>query len=386
MRKICVITGTRAEYGLLSRLMRLVANSSDCQLQVIATNMHLLPEYGNTYQEIEADGFRIDAKVYMYKSSDDSLGIVESMAEEMSGMNKALAALRPDLVVILGDRYEMLVAAQVAMLHRIPVAHLYGGDITEGAYDDSIRHCITKLSHLHFTSTEEYRQRVIQLGEQPDRVYYVGSLGVENIRKMPLLNQSELEEWVGISFDKPIVLATYHPVTLGCRTPMEDILDFLSALDEFPHLQVIFTMPNSDQGGDLIREAILRYCANNSERCKAFPSLGVKRYLSLMRYAVAVVGNSSSGLVEVPSVHIPTLNIGDRQKGRARSLSVIDCQSDKASVVEGLKKVLSDEQFQLSRYAQNPYEKAGTAQSIFDVISTHPLESLTQKSFYNIQV
>ena len=247
MRKICVVTGTRAEYGLLSRLMRLIDESEDCQLQVVATNMHLLPEYGNTYQEIEKDGFRIDAKVLMRKTTDDAYGVIASMAEEMNGMNEALRELCPDMVVILGDRYEMLVVATVAMLQRIPIAHLHGGEISEGAMDDSIRHSITKMSSLHFTSTEEYRRRVIQLGEQPERVFYVGAMGVENLKKVPLMRKLELEDSLNFKFEGLSVLVTYHPVTLGNRIPKDEISDLLKALDSFSSLKVLFTMPNSDQ-------------------------------------------------------------------------------------------------------------------------------------------
>lgn len=384
MRKICVVTGTRAEYGLLSRLMRLIDESSDCQLQVIATNMHLLPKYGNTYQEIEQDGFRIDAKVPMKKSSDDAYGVVASMAEEMTGMNEALRQLSPDMVVILGDRYEMLVAATVSMLQRIPIAHLHGGEISEGAVDDSIRHSITKMSSLHFTSTEEYRRRVIQLGESPERVFHVGAIGVENLKLISLLDKASLEAFLGFTLDGNVIMVTYHPITLGNRTPKDEICDFLHALDAFPDLKVLFTMPNSDQGGEAIRQAIANYCYSNSSRCHSFNSLGMKRYLSVLQYITAVVGNSSSGLLEVPSAHIPTLNIGDRQKGRTRGASVYDCASDTASIIEGLKIVLSEDFREKARKATNPYKKKNTAQNIFNVIATYPLDKLQQKSFYNL--
>lgn len=384
MRKICVVTGTRAEYGLLSRLMRLIEESGDCRLQVIATNMHLLPEYGNTCQEIERDSFTIDAKVPMRKPSDDAYGVIESMAEEMHGMNEALQRLSPDMVVILGDRYEMLVTATVAMLQRIPIAHLYGGEISEGAVDDSIRHSITKMSSLHFTSTEEYRRRVIQLGELPERVHYVGAIGVENLKQVPLMGRQELEQSLGFAFDKDTIMVTYHPVTLGNRSSKDEIDDFLEALDLFPEVKVLFTMPNSDQGGDVIKEAVQQYCLAHADRCKAFASLGMRRYLSALQYVSAVVGNSSSGLVEVPSAHIPTLNIGDRQKGRTRGLSVLDCGSEFCSIVAGLKTVLSPSFRRLADTAANPYEKAGTAQAIFEVISQYPLGELKQKSFYNL--
>lgn len=384
MRKICVVTGTRAEYGLLSRLMRLIRESADCRLQVVATNMHLLPEYGNTYQEIEQDGFFIDAKVAMSKRSDNAYGVVASMAEEMNGMNEALRRLSPDMVVILGDRYEMLIVATVAMLQRIPIAHLHGGEISEGVVDDSIRHSITKMSSLHFTSTEEYRKRVIQLGENPDRVFCVGAIGVENLKCVPLLEKASLEASLGFSLDENTVMVTYHPVTLGDRTSEDEIRDFLRALDVFPDVKVLFTMPNSDQGGEAIRQAIENYCHSNDNRCHCFNSLGMRRYLSALRYVIAVVGNSSSGLLEVPSACIPTLNIGDRQKGRTRGASVYDCASDTASIIEGLKIILSDDFRVQARQAANPYEKEGTAQNIFDVIATYPLDKLKQKSFYNL--
>ena len=385
MRKICVVTGTRAEYGLLSRLIRMIADAPDCQLQVIATNMHLMPEYGNTYQEIEADGFRIDEKVFMHKGSDDAYGVINSMSEEMIGMNAALCRLSPDLVVILGDRYEMLVVAIVAMLQRVPVAHLYGGDITIGAVDDCIRHCITKLSNLHFTSTEENRKRVIQLGENPDTVFYVGAIGVENMKKIPLLGKEDLERSLDFSLGTDTIMVTYHPVTLGKRSAQEDISDFLKALDNFPKLRILFTMPNSDQGGDSIKSAIESYCRLHSGRAKCFASLGVKRYLSAMQYVAAVVGNSSSGLVEVPSFCIPTLNIGDRQKGRTRGRSVYDCASDTDAVTNGLKTVLSQEFREQAKNVSNPYEKENTAENIFRIISAYPLDQLSQKIFYDLK-
>ena len=384
MRKICFVTGTRAEYGLLSRLMRMVKESADCELQIIATNMHLMPEYGNTYQEILKDGFTIDEMVPMPKPSDDDYGVVASMATEMQGMNEAFKKLSSDMVVILGDRYEMLVASTVAMLNHIPIVHLYGGEITEGAVDDSIRHAITKLAHLHFTSTEEYRNRVIQMGEQPERVFNVGSIGVENVNIIPVISKIELEHDLDFVLDESTILVTYHPVTLGNRTPEDEIVDFLKAMDQFPHLRILFTMPNSDQGSDVIRKHIQNYCDANPTRCKAFASLGMKRYISVIKYVSAVVGNSSSGLVEVPSVHVPTLNIGDRQKGRTRGESVLDCASDTASIIEGMNVILSADFKQKAKQAVNPYEKEGTVEKIFEVISSVELDKLILKSFYDL--
>lgn len=387
MRKICVVTGTRAEYGLMSRLIRLINDSDKTQLQLIATNMHLSPRFGNTYQEIEADGIKIDKKVPIIDDNapDTAVETLYSMSRALSGFAEAYAVLKPDLIVVLGDRYEILAAATAALIERIPVAHLHGGEITEGAYDDAIRHSITKMSQLHFTSTEEYRKRVLQLGEQPDRVFNVGALGVENIKKLPLMSKEEIEKEIDFKIDDKTILVTYHPVTLGNRTAKDDIDDFVAALEEHKELRVIFTMPNSDTGGQFIVDAINSFVERNADRAKAYKSLGVLRYLSVMQQVAAVVGNSSSGLLEVPSFGIPTLNIGDRQNGRIAAESVYNCSSDKTSVFEGLDKVLSKEFRELAYVVRNPYEKANTAEEIFKVISTYPLDGLNQKRFYNIK-
>ena len=386
MRKICVVTGTRAEYGLMSRLIRIINDSDKTQLQLIATNMHLSPKFGNTYQEIEADGIKIDKKVPIIDDNapDTAVETLYSMSRALSGFAEAYAELKPDLILVLGDRYEILAAATAALIERIPVAHLHGGEITEGAYDDAIRHSITKMSHLHFTSTEEYRRRVIQLGEQPERVFNVGALGVENIKKLPLMSKDEIEKEIDFKIDGNTILVTYHPVTLGNRTAKDDIDDFISALEEHKDLRVIFTMPNSDTGGQFIVDAINGFVARNADRAKAYKSLGVLRYLSVMKQVAAVVGNSSSGLLEVPSFGIPTLNIGDRQNGRIAAESVYNCAPDKESVLNGLDKVLSKEFRELAYVVRNPYEKANTAEEIFKVISTYPLDGLNQKKFYNI--
>ena len=386
MRKICVITGTRAEYGLLSRLMRMIKDSDMTQLQVVATNMHLSPKYGNTYKEIEADGFTIDKRVPIIdeQATNDGHSTVLEMSRALSGFADAYRDLNPDMVVVLGDRYEILAAAAAALIMRIPIAHISGGDVTEGAFDDAIRHSITKMSQLHFPSTEEYRKRVIQLGEQPDRVFNVGALGVENIKKMPLMRKEEIEKEIDFEIDENTILVTYHPVTLGNRTAKDDIEDFVAVLEERKDLRVIFTMPNSDTGSKFIVDAVNDFVAKNPERAKAYKSLGVVRYLSVMRQVAAVVGNSSSGLVEVPSFGIPTLNIGDRQKGRLAADSVYNCSPDKESVLKGLEMVMSPAFRQIAAETHNPYEKEGSAQAIFDVISTYPLNKLKQKHFYDI--
>lgn len=386
MRKICVVTGTRAEYGLLSRLMLMIKDSQETQLQLIVTNMHLSSKYGNTYKEIENDGFTIDRKVPIIdeNSNNDSLSTVMEMSRGLKGYAEAYQELKPDLLLILGDRYEMLAAATAALIMRIPIAHISGGAISEGAFDDAIRHSITKMSQLHFTEAEDYRRRVIQLGEQPDRVFNVGALGVENIKKIPLMSKDEIEDDIKFKIDKKTILVTYHPVTLGNHTVEQDITEFMNALCQRPDIRVIFTMPNSDTGSQAIVDAINVFVTKNQARSVAYKSLGVLRYLSVMKEVGAVVGNSSSGLVEVPSFGIPTLNIGDRQKGRLAAKSVLNCDTDCVSILAGLDLVLSPEFLLFASKAQNPYDIEGTAKAIFGVISTYPLEQLNQKHFYDL--
>lgn len=386
MRNICVITGTRAEFGLLSGLMRLIQQSELTTLQVVATNMHLSERYGNTYKEIEETGFAIDYKVPMLdeNGADNSTDTIKAMSRALEGFAAAYDALRPDLIVVLGDRYEILAAAEAALIKQIPVAHIHGGELTLGAYDDAIRHSITKMSQLHFTSTEEYRKRVIQLGEQPESVFYVGALGVENIKHVQLMSKEELEQDLQFEITDQTILVTYHPVTLSESNPINDINALFEVLDEHPELHIIFTLPNSDTGGQVLAEAIEKYATQHCDRVRAYKSLGMKRYLSVMKYCKAVVGNSSSGILEAPSFHIPTLNIGSRQDGRIAAESVYNCATDKDSISAGLEYILSPESRAIAAKAKNPYEKEGTAQAIFDVISTYQLDGITQKNFYDI--
>lgn len=382
MRKICVITGSRAEYGLLSGLMRAIKEDESLELQVIATNMHLSPEFGLTYKEIERDGFFINKKVEMLLSSDTANATTKSVGLATIGFADAYEDLKPDMIVVLGDRYEILAAVSAALFYKIPVAHLHGGEITEGAYDDCIRHAITKMSHLHFTSTEEYRQRVIQLGEDPKRVFNVGAPGIENIKKVPLMDKKELESTLdGFTFNDKTLLITYHPVTLENSTAEEQIQNLLSALNEYPDIKIIFTLPNSDTDGRVIIRLINEYVSKHQEKAIAYPSLGLKRYLSALQFVKAVVGNSSSGIIEVPSFGIPTLNIGDRQKGRIAADSVINCGTSKKDILEGLDKVLNSEHAEI----HNPYEGKNTTADILHVLKTYPLEGLIQKTFYNLK-
>ena len=384
MRKICVVTGSRAEYGLLSGLMKAIQNDSELHLQVIATNMHLSPEFGLTYQEIEADGFHIDKKVECLLSSDTSSGTAKTVGLATIGFADAYEDLKPNLIVVLGDRYEILAAVQTALFFRIPIAHLHGGEITEGAYDDCIRHSITKMSHLHFTSTEDYRRRVIQLGEQPDRVFNVGAIGIENIKNLPLMSREELEDSIGFEIGNQCILVTYHPVTLEDSTAEEQSKNLLEAIDNIENCRVIFTMPNSDTNGRIIKQAIEQYVSIHSHRCVAFKSLGLKRYLSALQFVKAVVGNSSSGIIEVPSFHIPTLNIGDRQKGRIMAESVVNCGTTVNEIEKGIKRVLNNDFQTTAKRCINPYEAENTTAKILEIIKNYPLEGIIQKHFYDI--
>lgn len=384
MRKICVVTGSRAEYGLLSNLMQEIKKADDLQLQIIATNMHLSPEFGLTFREIEKDGFHIDKKVEMLLSSDTANATAKSVGLGMIGFADAYEDLLPDLLVVLGDRYEIFAAVSVALFFKIPVAHLHGGEITEGAYDDSLRHAITKMSHLHFTSTEEYRNRVIQLGENPNRVFNVGALGVENIKQMMFLSKEELEQSLNFRLGEKMLLITFHPVTLEHNTACQQCNNLLKVLDKHPDYRILFTLPNSDTDGRSIIQCIQDFVLRNKERAIAFNSLGKIRYLSALKYASAVIGNSSSGILEVPSFGIPTLNIGDRQKGRIAAESVVHAGTTVEEIEAGFNQLFSDKIVSVAQTRKNPYEKEGTTNAIIQVLRSIPLQGIVQKTFYNL--
>lgn len=381
MRKVCVVTGSRAEYGILRTLMQAIKDDPQLQLQIIATNQHLSKLQGETYKEIERDGFTIDYKVPMAddEAPDCANTTAKSVGRGVTGFADAFETLKPDLLLILGDRYEMLAVASTALIYKIPIAHLHGGEITEGAFDDAIRHAITKMSHLHFTSTEEYRKRVIQLGEQPDRVFNVGALGVENIHKLQPISKQEIEESLGFEMTEKCFLVTYHPVTLSDMSSETQVLNLLEALDDYKDYHIIFTYSNSDTNSQIIIRRIQEYVDRNSGRCMFIPSLGQRRYFSCLRYVNAVIGNSSSGIIEVPSFGIPTLDIGDRQKGRIAVKSVIHCGYSVEEIKDGLKQVMKG-----TSKVENPYDKEGTCQAILETIKTYPLENIVQKHFYDI--
>lgn len=383
MRKICVVTGSRAEYGILRGLMKAIQNDPDLTLQVIATNQHLSKLQGETYQEIERDGFTIDYKVYMADDNapDNANSTAKSISRGVAGFADAFDALQPDLLLILGDRYEMLAVASTALIYKRPIAHLHGGEITEGAFDDAIRHAITKMSHLHFTSTEAYRQRVIQLGEQPDRVFNVGALGVENMMKTDFMSKDEIEQSLNFQLTEKCFLCTYHPVTLSNMSSEKQVMNLLQALDSYKDYHIIFTYSNSDTNSQIIIKRIQEYVNQNPGRCMFIPSLGQRRYFSALRYVKAVLGNSSSGIIEVPSFGIPTLDIGDRQKGRIAADSVIHSGYSIDEIKVGLEKVVSYQ----AKSIDNPYYKEGTCEAILKVIKNYPLNTIIQKHFYDIR-
>ena len=383
MRKICVITGTRAEFGLLRPLIELIINNKELQLQLIATGMHLSPEFGYTLKEITEAGFKVDKKVECLLSSDSPIGISKTIALAISGFADALDELAPDLVLVLGDRTEILGAVIATAMTNIPIAHLYGGETTEGAYDEAIRHSITKFSHLHFTSTENYRKRVIQLGEHPNTVFNVGAIGLDAIKKLRLLDRASFEQAIGFKLNEKNILITYHPVTLEKETPMETFQNILTALDELPNSTLIFTHANSDKNGRIINKMITEYVNSHKDKAVHFSSLGQLRYLSALQYVDFVIGNSSSGMTEVPAFHIPTINIGDRQKGRINCESIINSNNS----LEDIKKSITfalDKTFRKKIQQQELLYGNGTAaEKIFQIIKEHNHISI-KKSFYNI--
>ena len=381
-RKICVITGTRAEYGLLRWVMEGIQDDSGLTLQIIATGTHLSPEFGLTFREIEQDGFQIDRKVEMLTSSDTPVGIAKSMGLGLIGFADALNELHPDLIVVLGDRFEIFSAVSAALVARIPVAHVHGGETTEGSIDEALRHSITKMSHLHFVAAEEYRQRVIQLGEQPDRVFMVGGLGVDNIKRMKLLDREALEQSLGIQLGEKSLLVTFHPVTLETGTAADQMAALLAVLDGLHDTQLVFTMPNADTDGRVLITMIEQFVAQHANS-RAYTSLGQLRYLSCLAHVDGVVGNSSSGLLEAPSFQKGTINIGDRQRGRLQAASVINCEPTQESITTALKHLYSAGFHTGLRNVRNPYGEGGASTAIVSTIRVAALGEIHKKRFYD---
>jgi GDP/UDP-N,N'-diacetylbacillosamine 2-epimerase (hydrolysing) len=382
-KKVCVVTGSRAEYGLLYWLLKEIESDNEFKLQIIATGMHLSQEFGLTYKEIEKD-FKINRKIDMLLSSDTNVGISKSMALAQIGFADAYSDLNPDMVLILGDRYELLSAASVAMVFRIPIIHLSGGERTEGVYDESIRHSITKMSHLHFTTTKEYKNRVIQLGEHPNRVFNVGGMGIENIKKLKLLSKKEFEESINFKLNKKNILITFHPVTLENNTSKKQFQELLDTVDELEDTNIIFTKTNSDTNGRIINKMIDEYADKNPHKSVGFSSLGQLRYLSALQYIDAVVGNSSSGLIECPSFKIGTINIGDRQRGRIKAKSVIDCPPRKKDIKRSFEIIYSKPFQKLLKTVYNPYDNGLSSKKIVKILKKTKLQNLIKKSFFTV--
>lgn len=383
LRKICVVTGSRAEYGLLYWLLKEIQGDTELELQMVVTGMHLSPEFGLTWRQIADDGFVINRKVEMLLSSDTPVGISKSMGLGLIGFADALNDLQPDILVVLGDRFEIFAAAQAAMNLRIPIAHIHGGELSEGAVDDVIRHALTKMSHLHFTATETYRRRVIQLGEHPERVFNVGAPGLDNVYRLPLLGRQAFEEAIGFKLGVRNVLVTFHPVTLENATAAEQFGQLLQALDSFDDVHIIFTYSNADADGRVIATLIEDYRARHPQRVAAFVSLGSLRYLSAMRYVDAVVGNSSSGILEAPAFKIPTINIGDRQRGRLWASSVMHCPPEAAAIRETLSNVWSGKLRDFLTQVKNPYGDGGASGKIKAKLKSFNLGECLKKRFYD---
>jgi GDP/UDP-N,N'-diacetylbacillosamine 2-epimerase (hydrolysing) len=381
-KRICVVTGSRAEYGLLSRLMKRIQESTALELQIIATGMHLSPEYGLTLRDIETDGFTIDRKVDMLLSSSTVVGVSKSIGLGVIGFADALAELQPDLLLVLGDRYEIFAAASAAMIAQIPIAHLHGGERTEGAFDESIRHSITKMSHLHFVAAREYQRRVIQLGEQPERVFCVGGLGVDSVKSFQLLSRTELEKAIDFKLGLRNLLVTFHPITLDREDSKLQMTELLAALSELENTRLVFTMPNSDPEGLSLSGQIEEFCECR-DHAKAYISLGHLRYLSCIKHFDGVIGNSSSGLLEVPTFKKGTVNIGDRQRGRLRAASVIDCAPDRASISSALGQLYSKEFEERLRNTESPYGEGGACDAIVEILEQSSLDDLLKKCFYD---
>lgn len=386
-KRICVLTASRADYGLLKLIIAKLNNVAEFDVRIVATGAHLSPEFGLTYQEIENDGFIIDKKIEILLSADTPSSVSKSMGVAIIGFADYFENLNPDMLLVLGDRYETLAVVIAAMNQRIPIAHLYGGETTIGAVDESIRHAITKLSHLHFTSTDEYRNRVIQLGENPEHVYNVGAIGIENIKKGELLTREDIVSELGITLSKPYVLVTYHPVTLEEDSALKQTKALLEACKDYEELNFVFTKANADTEGRIINHLIDEY-VNSCNNIVSFTSLGSLKYLSALKYSVAVMGNSSSGLIEAPTFGLPTINIGDRQKGRLQASSVINCEATQESIKHALRVALSKAFMKKASKTINPYEKANTSDRVVEVIKEYVLcdKINVKKKFNDCQV
>jgi GDP/UDP-N,N'-diacetylbacillosamine 2-epimerase (hydrolysing) len=385
---ICIVTGSRAEYGLFYPLIKRLNAESGCNLNLVVTGAHLSSKYGNTIDDIRNDGFEVAAEVDINATGGDDLSTTNSIGKAVAGLAEAYRRIRPDMVVLLGDRYETFSAAISALILKIPICHVHGGEVTVGAFDDALRHSITKMSALHFVSTEEYRRRVVQLGEDPERVFNVGAIGLDNILNEKLDDISQLETDLNLKLSEgSYALATYHPVTL-CdeKDCVSELKEFLNALEERNDIRVIFTRPNADTYGKVVDEVITNFVKSDSKRFSIYTSLGCKRYLSLMKYVDFVIGNSSSGIIETPSFGIPTINVGDRQDGRVRAESIIDCGAKKEDVLCAIDKAMSDSFKGMCRQIKSPYGDGKASDRIASIIFENLNKIKVRKTFYDIDI
>jgi len=385
-RKICIVTGTRAEYGLLYWLMKEIQMDPDLELQIIATGMHLSPEFGLTYKQIEQDGFYINEKVEMLLSSDSPVGITKSIGLGVIGFADALERLRPDVLILLGDRFETFAAAQAALVAKIPIAHIHGGESTQGAIDEAIRHSITKMAHFHFVASEPYRKRVIQLGENPAYVLNFGSPGLDHLKRTPLLDKQSFEKRINFDLGGLSFLVTYHPATLESESPEKGIGELLAALDQFPNAKIIFTQANADTYGRIINVKINEYAKKHPLRAKVFATMGQQLYLSALKNVNLIIGNSSSALTEAPALKKPAVNIGKRQEGRLKALSVIDCEEKKDDIVNAIKKALSPEFQESLKGIVSLYGEGDASQKIKEFLKTVSLDGVIIKKFFDIGI
>ncbi len=386
MKKICVVTGTRAEFGLMFWILKSLQNDNDLQLQLIVTGMHLSPEFGMTYREIEKAGFKIDKKLEVILSSDSEIGISKAIGLGQISFAEAYSELKPDLVLLLGDRFEIFAAASAAMISKIPIGHIHGGEATEGLIDEPIRHSITKMSHLHFTATETYRNRVIQMGESPERVFNVGTPGLDNIYNLRLLEKEAFEKSIDFQLNERNILITFHPVTLENNTSRRQFDELLQAVSALENTNLIFTKPNSDTHGRVIIEMIDDFVSKNPDKACAFKSLGQLRYLSALKYVDIVLGNSSSGLTEAPSFKVATIDIGDRQKGRIKAESVISCAPENSEIKDAIKKAYSKEFQKSLDKVVNPYGEGGASEKIVQLLKVISFKDLLKKHFFDINM
>lgn len=380
-RRICVVTGSRAEYGLLFWLLHEIQDDPDLELQLVVTGMHLAAQHGETWRVIEADGFGISAKVDMLLADDSDVAMTKSVGLGTIGMADAFASLDPDVIVVLGDRFEILSAAQSAMLGRYPLAHIHGGELTEGAIDDSIRHAITKMAHLHFVTAEPYRQRLLQMGEAPNRVHMVGAPGLDNISRLSLLDRDNTEDALNIAAGETFFLVTYHPATLGSMTPAAAVAELIAALESDRNRRIVVTGVNADPGHSAVGQAFHAFAAANPGRVSVHASLGQLLYLSAMRHCSAVIGNSSSGVIEAPAMGVPTVNIGDRQKGRLRTPSIIDCQEHRDAIIESIARACDPAFYESAFAAHNAAPLGTTSIQIKDALKLADLQQIRVKRF-----